>query len=228
MSKKGKKISHFLLKTVGVTIISGLLKLILLTMKFTFNDRELFFRLRDKKDGIIYAFFHCDLFLIAMTAKRYRFSKKDTYVLASMSRDGELVVRMASRFGVKSVRGSSSRGGARGLFGLKEKLMEGANGAIAVDGPRGPRFEAKSGAIMLAKSAGVPVYPVVFNLTRKIEVGSWDKTQIPLPFCRCHIIFGEPITPDQAMSNEEIERNRERLENTLVDLKSRGTPSIEK
>ena len=59
------------------------------------------------------------------------------------------------------VRGSSSRGGARGLAALVRRLKTGRfDAAFAVDGPRGPYGVPKPGAALAARAAGAVVVPM--------------------------------------------------------------------
>ncbi len=93
----------------------------------------------------VLAFFHGRQFLLA----GYLLGRKLT-VLSSLSRDGEMQARVMSGLGYAVVRGSASKGGARGLIGLKRKMDEGYHATFAVDGPRGPLHEVKPGAFYLA------------------------------------------------------------------------------
>lgn len=115
--------------------------------------------------------------------------------VVSQSQDGELLAQVLQRFGFLTVRGSSSRGGTKALMGAKRIMEERGVGAIfTVDGPRGPRHKIKPGAIFLALHAGVPVIPVRVVMERSwIAKRAWDKFQVPWPFSRCTIIYGDPV-----------------------------------
>ena len=214
-----KETKYFILRNLGVPLVTVLFKGIFRTVSVSSNNPVLLRELSNAPEGAIFAFWHCDLIMIAHVGRRLGFTHKDTYFLSSTSRDGELLSRVTEHFGVKSVKGSSTRAGARGLLELKDKVMNGANVAIAVDGPLGPRFKAKSGVILLAKVTGVPVYPVAFHLSRKIVLHSWDKTEVPRPFSRCHVTLGKPIHIPSTLSPQEIEAHTDSLEKILADLK---------
>ncbi len=97
-------------------------------------------------------------------------------------------------FGIRVVRGSSSRGGARALLALARVIREaGENALIVPDGPRGPRHVAQNGAIMLAKMTGAPMVPLAFGAAPCRVLESWDAFVVPYPFARAAMVFGEPI-----------------------------------
>jgi lysophospholipid acyltransferase (LPLAT)-like uncharacterized protein len=126
--------------------------------------------------------------------------------LVSRSRDGELSSGVLASFGVESVRGSSSSGGARGLVAIVRRLGRGPCQALfAVDGPRGPAFRAKPGAARAAELAGVPLLPVgaraawSFSLAR-----AWDGFSVVLPFSPVALVVGEPVDAALAAQNPEL------------------------
>ena len=112
----------------------------------------------------------------------------------SLSRDGELQSQVLGGFGITSVRGSSSRGGARAGRGMVRALAENAFVLVAVDGPRGPRGEVKPGVAFAARLARAPVYPVGVAVRRGCRLSSaWDRFLLPLPFTRTEFVVGEPL-----------------------------------
>ncbi len=138
--------------------------------------------------------------------------------LISASRDGALLARTFSYFGVKPVRGSSSRRGAQALLELNSALRDGYDIAITPDGPRGPRYKVQSGIISLAQLSGVPILPFGVRVTRKKELQSWDAFQIPLPFAQCSAVIGRPIRIPRDASPEQREEARLLLESTMLSI----------
>lgn len=138
--------------------------------------------------------------------------------LISASRDGALLARTFSYFGVKPVRGSSSRRGAQALLELCSALENGFNVAITPDGPRGPKYEVQPGIITLAQVSGVPIVPVGVSVSRKTELRSWDAFQVPLPFSRCDAVFGPLIHVPRNATAEQREAARSALESALISL----------
>ena len=110
--------------------------------------------------------------------------------LISPSVDGEIGAMMVQRMGGHVIRGSSTSTGARALRDYYEALVkEGVSPAITPDGPRGPRFEFKQGAILLAQISGRPILPMAYAATRAWLI-KWDKFVLPVPFSRIVIAVG--------------------------------------
>jgi lysophospholipid acyltransferase (LPLAT)-like uncharacterized protein len=134
-------------------------------------------------------------------------------VLASRSRDGELITRFVRRFGLEVVRGSSSRGGAGAMRGLVAALRAGDDVVVVPDGPRGPRQRVQPGLPALAALTGVPVVPMAFAARPARRLATWDAFLIPAPFARCALVFGEAVRVSPADDREEA---RGRLEHALA------------
>jgi 3-deoxy-D-manno-octulosonic-acid transferase len=115
-------------------------------------------------------------------------------VMVSRSRDGAIIADLLQSMGFSTVRGSSSRGGARAASELIDALSRG-DGAITPDGPRGPRETAKPGITAIASLAGVPVVAMGVAAWPAVRLGSWDRFMIPLPGSRVAVAEGIPIPP---------------------------------
>jgi lysophospholipid acyltransferase (LPLAT)-like uncharacterized protein len=136
----------------------------------------------------IYVVWHARILLLP-----HLYGRRRARVLASHSRDGELVTRFVTRFGLEAVRGSSSRGGASALWLLLRSLRDGRDVVVVPDGPRGPREMIKPGVVALARLSGAPIVPVALGASAEWRLGSWDEFRIPRPFARCLVRFGDPI-----------------------------------
>lgn len=123
-------------------------------------------------------------------------------VLISEHRDGEIVARVVTAFGYRTVRGSTSRGGGRALLELVALLRRGGEVAVTPDGPRGPRHAFAPGVLIAAQRSGVPIVGVVAHVSRAWRLASWDRFEIPKPFARITIAYGEPMTVDAATPRE--------------------------
>lgn len=147
-------------------------------------------RLRAADRRFIYAFWHQRQIFFTVTHRGDNLS-----VLVSRSADGEMIaetIRLCCDVAV--VRGSSTRGGSEAVRSMIEALRCGRDLAIAPDGPKGPSGEVKEGVMYLARKLGVPVLPVTNAQSRRLVLkGTWDRLQIPLPFCRSAVVYGEPI-----------------------------------
>src|SRR5437879_11760815 len=124
---------------------------------------------------------------------RARHGARAATVLASRSRDGEIVARYLSRFGLDSVRGSTSRGGREAGRALVAAVRRGRDIAVVPDGPRGPRGQLQPGVVTLAALTGAPIVPLAVAARPALRLRSWDAFMIPWPFARCAVVFGPPI-----------------------------------
>jgi lysophospholipid acyltransferase (LPLAT)-like uncharacterized protein len=136
----------------------------------------------------IYAFWHRYQMLML-----YEKRGSGVHVLVSRSRDGEFVAQALHRFGFKTVRGSSSRGGGAAFKELLDVVREGKCVAFTPDGPRGPLRSVQPGVLALATKMKIPVVPLAWAGLRTKVLDSWDKFLIPLPFGRYEVVFGEPV-----------------------------------
>ena len=113
--------------------------------------------------------------------------------LISPSVDGEIGVNMVARVGAHVIRGSSSHTGARALRDYYQAIVrEGISPVITPDGPRGPRYEFKPGAILLSQLSGKPVVPIAYAAARAYRFRTWDRFVLPWPGTRIAIAIGEP------------------------------------
>ena len=139
-------------------------------------------------------------------------------VLTSKSKDGEYIARFLTRFGFGAIRGSSSRGGVRGLVEMIRLMREGVPMAFTVDGPRGPRYVAKSGPVMLAKKTGNPILPFVIECSSYWQINSWDRLQIPRPFSRARVLYAKPIFVSDDGGDAEVAAKLVELQKSLDEL----------
>ena len=130
------------------------------------------------------------LYFPAMMPKKYRVL---TFALISPSRDGQYVSDLAIQFGVRSVRGSSYRKGARALKEAEQVINNKFNLSVTPDGPRGPKYKMSQGPIILASKTGCPILPLSVNASSYWEINSWDKFQIAKPGAKLQLIFGDLI-----------------------------------
>ncbi|MBR6162903.1 lysophospholipid acyltransferase family protein [bacterium] len=142
-------------------------------------------------------------------------------VLISKSRDGEIITRATKFMGINVVRGSQNRGGARASIELIQKLEQGENIAITIDGPKGPRRKVKEGIIVIAKQTQVPIVPLVWYSPEKNFLNiksSWDGLRVPIGFIKILVSFGEPMYVPSDATKEQIEEYRLKLEEDMQKL----------
>ena len=132
------------------------------------------------------------------------FRHRNFAVLTSRSRDGEFIARVIHRFGYVSIRGSSSRGGQRGLLEMDTFVKNGGGAAFTIDGPRGPRFVAKRGPVLLARTTGVPITAFYVAMERAWVINTWDTMMIPRPFSRAFVRVARKIFVPADASDEQL------------------------
>ena len=168
---------------------------------------------------VVLALWHNEL--VGVTGFGYRTGDKYA-VVVSQSRDGEFIARVLENLGLKTNRGSSSRGGLRALLGLaKEVKRNGRVGVFTVDGPRGPRHEVKDGVVFMAQRAQALLFPVrAFPARKYVFKKSWDKFELPCPLARCRVRVGAPLRiPDGKLTPEMMDRERDRVREALLALR---------
>jgi lysophospholipid acyltransferase (LPLAT)-like uncharacterized protein len=142
-----------------------------------------------------------------------------TVVMNTTAFDGQWTRKVIEWLGFGTAQGSSSRGGLRGLAVMARRLEEGVDCAFTIDGPRGPRYVAKPGPVMLARKTGCPVMVFHIGVDRgKTFTKTWDHFLLPMPFARTVILFAAPIyvpaDADQQMleaKHAEMQRELERV-----------------
>jgi hypothetical protein len=195
-------------------LLWALFNLVSATLRYRVNDPHHFMTRKDIRQ-VIFCTWHNRL---ALAMKMYyAFGLRNHQVpglaaLVSASKDGAFLTAILERFGVQPVRGSSSRRGAQALLELATWAERGYDLAITPDGPRGPRYVVQDGTMALAQITGLPVVPASFRLEWKIQLKSWDRFQIPVPFSRCEIYVGKMLTVPRDISDEEREKLRRLLE----------------
>jgi lysophospholipid acyltransferase (LPLAT)-like uncharacterized protein len=148
--------------------------------------------------------------------------RRRTVVLVSLSRDGTMQARALMLQGLLVVRGSSSRGGVRGLAQLVRTMKrDAADGAFAVDGPRGPMGVVKEGAVVAARATGGVVVPVTGTAHHGVVLsGTWDRFIVAWPFTRVDVLLGPPIDPAR------VADARRRIEESLGILNAGDTARL--
>jgi len=163
---------------------------------------------------VIWIFWHNCLFCAPLTKKRFSGTAPAT-ALASASRDGAIIESMVTSFGVKTVRGSSSRRGVAALIALKKALAAGEHLFITPDGPRGPRYHLQPGVVKLAQSSGAPIVPVRFRHSSSWRLKSWDRFHIPKPFGKVVINISDAIHIPSKIDKNDFETYRKKVEDAL-------------
>jgi len=192
------------------------------SFKLRFIGRENIKQIREKNDNIIFAAWHGRQFLLIPCLP-----KEHLCAMSSTSRDGMMQANILKKFHFSIIPGSSKKSPARALIGNIRKIQSGFDTVIAVDGPTGPLYKVKPGAVFMSKKTGAPIIPVVFSSSPGIELKSWDRYLLPFPFAKCVMIFGNPIYPNTDLSESAIQEESEILENTLNHLMKEADQVVE-
>ena len=170
-------------------------------------------RPREERTPVIFVFWHGRLLPLIHVHRN-----QGTVVLVSEHRDGDYLARLLHHFGFGTVRGSSTRGGVRGLKGLIRAARRGEDLAITPDGPRGPNRELKLGALTVARMTGLPLVPVGVGVTSSWRILSWDGLLVPKPFSTVRVAYGPPTLLPRNADQAEIDDAAASLQHRLGDL----------
>jgi len=174
----------------------------------------------------VYSFWHN-----CMIPAMYWCRDLDVRVMSSDSFDGEYTGRIMQKFGFVKVRGSSSKGAVRALLGMRRELDQGWTVAFTIDGPKGPRYVAKPGPVVLSRSTGAPMVAFHIALDRAWVLNTWDRAMIPKPFCRALMRISREIpVPANGSDDEYLQTLQAALERVRVfaeeNIGKVGTPEF--
>jgi len=166
----------------------------------------------------IYTFWHNRIF-----TGTYFWRKRGIVVMTSQSFDGEYIARFIQRFGYGAARGSSTRGAVGAIVEMARLMRAGLPTAFTIDGPKGPRYVAKMGAVLLAKKTGQPILPFTIATRRFWEAKrSWDGFQVPFPFTRARVDIAPRIYVSADANDEALEAKRAELQAALDRINEVG------
>ena len=194
-----------------------LINLIGVTARFEVVDWENHEKAEENGGLPIYVFWHDRIFLTT-----YWWRNRRIVVMTSRSFDGEYIARFIQRFGYGAVRGSSTRGGVGAVVEMARLMRAGCTTAFTIDGPKGPPYVAKMGAVLLAKKSGQPIVPVTMALAKYWTAPSWDNFQIPKPFTRARVYVAPPIYVSGDADEQTLNAKRDELQNVLDSLTKRS------
>ena len=198
-----------LLAAIGTRI----LRVLFFTLRFRITDRARVLETPPEKP-LLWTFWHNRLLIVPYLVEHY-FPGRRGAALTSQSKDGDFIAASLECFGIRPIRGSSSRGGARSLVEMKRAVDDGYIMGITPDGPRGPRYSLSPGVVKLAQITGGFILPIHITYSSFWQLGRWDGFMIPKPFATVDITFDVlhsiPPTTDEA----EFEYERAKLEQML-------------
>lgn len=209
---------------LAARLIAGYLRLCRATGRWEIRGAEFVAHGRAARSPSLVAVWHGRLAMIATE----RTPRDRVLALISRAGDGALAAEVMARFGIEALRGSSQdprkpwreRGGRAALAAALAAARRdpGLFLAVTPDGPRGPRMRCKPGIALMAARLGAPVLPFAFSARGAIELSSWDRFLLPLPFSRGVIAWGAPVPPPARTDPDSLEAHRLRIEAALIEL----------
>ena len=216
MSPKRHEIRENRKAIVAGTLIGWLMKLCSLTLRFHIDDRCGIGQPGIHPAPVIYALWHNRFFTVPAAWRILCGRSRKSVVLTSASNDGAMVARAMAVFGLRAVRGSSSRRAVAALVGMKQAIRDGFDVCVTPDGPRGPRYVFHPGLVKIAEATHTPIIPIHVRFDAAWRLNTWDHFVIPKPFSRVHIIFDQPLTVLPAADAAAFEAQRQRIEAVLL------------
>jgi lysophospholipid acyltransferase (LPLAT)-like uncharacterized protein len=205
---------------VAVGLGSLLLEVLWRTARVSYVGEERLQALIKEQGAVVPVCWHQHLLLCGRYTATWRFKRMGIRMgyLISPSLDGEAPTMLARLYGGVVVRGSSTYTGSQAVRALYKQLKaEKLSPLITPDGPRGPRFEFKGGALTVAQLCGVAVVPIAYAAKPAKVLRTWDKFVVPFPFAKVVVAVGEPLMPPRKASPAEAEELQAAMAKRLHD-----------
>jgi lysophospholipid acyltransferase (LPLAT)-like uncharacterized protein len=208
--KRGLRfLGHYFLANIASTLCKSI-KIIKI------NDEHIK-KLEQQNKNYVLAFWHGTMLL-----PWYLHSNRNFAALISRSKDGDLLAKILENWDYKVVRGSSSKGGEDALKIMVDHAEDNFSVAITPDGPRGPAYKIKPGAVVTAKKGKVPLVLAGVGFNKKKKLNSWDQFEVPYLFSKAKIIYSDPVYLDDALTFDETSAMMQECETKLNDLQERA------
>jgi len=200
---------------IATRIGSSMVRALAATWRYRVTGDDHVRALRESRRPFVFVLWHSRILPLL-----YRHRGEDVVMLISRHRDGGYLADLGVRWGYRSVRGSTQRGGDVGLLGIVRALEGGAVVAITPDGPRGPAERVQPGAIAAAQHAGVPIVAVGARVASAWYLGSWDRMCIPKPFTTIELRYSPPV--EIAPGKEGLRRGMDAVSRSLHEVMGTG------
>jgi lysophospholipid acyltransferase (LPLAT)-like uncharacterized protein len=188
------------------------------------------FRISTEDGGPPEAFIHPAVYPLwhnCMIPALYFYRGRGVAVMSSPSFDAEYTGRILRRLGFTLVKGSSTRGAVRALLGMHRVIESGKTVTFTIDGPRGPRYVAKPGPVLLARNTGVPIVCFHIGLERPwIFRSTWDQMRVPRPFSRALLRLGKLIYVPRDADSAAMERYHAEMQAALERVRDYAEENV--
>jgi lysophospholipid acyltransferase (LPLAT)-like uncharacterized protein len=158
--------------------------------------------IKESPSPVAFVLWHNRLFFVAEVARRWR-SHRKVYGLVSASKDGAWLEAFFEAVGIRAVRGSSSRLGREAATALIDTLRDGNDTGITPDGPRGPCYDFKGGALIVTRRAHAGMILLGMDFHASWRLRSWDRFAIPKPFSKVSLT-AEWVKPEELEGDREV------------------------
>ncbi len=207
---------------IAPTLAHTLMRTVLSSCRLTVTNQDFFEERASSGKNMIFVSWHNRLTVLPYYY-HYRYGFNNLTMMVSQSRDGEMLKRLLEKYGIETVRGSTSRGGASAIKTMIRVARAGRDTAVSLDGSKGPRCKVQLGALLLAQITGLPLVPLTVDMTKKIVLKTWDRMMIPLPFGRVYAMFADPMYIPRDAKNLTIyqQRLQETMERICAEVEAK-------
>ncbi len=212
---------------VAVQLAALLIEFIWRTARIEVLGDEQLAALIEKHGAVVPVFWHQHLLICARYLVDTGIPGFKPGFMISPSVDGQAPTMLAQKYGAHVVRGSGSYTGVRAVRGVHQAIdKDGISPAITPDGPRGPRFVLKPGAIFMAQITGKPVVPLAFAAKPARLLKTWDKFVILPPFAKVRVAIGEPYHPPAQMDEAQMQAAHREVEQRMLAAYQRARAAL--
>ncbi|MCX6174469.1 MAG: lysophospholipid acyltransferase family protein [Ignavibacteriales bacterium] len=195
------KLSDFqrnILRYIGIQFASAAIRVLIKTLRIKIINGETISKFASEKKNFVSAFWHG-----SMMIGWYIHRNENAAALVSQSKDGEVLAKILEKWNYKVIRGSSSIGGNEALSVMIDLIRENHSLAITPDGPQGPIYKMKAGAVVSAKKTNVPLFLTGIGIKKKFILKSWDHFEVPKPFSKVVVLYSDPVLIDDSFNYDE-------------------------
>ncbi|QKF64138.1 lysophospholipid acyltransferase family protein [Campylobacter corcagiensis] len=198
-------------------VIFFLIWLIYLTCKKTFTSTKL------PQKPCVVVFWHGRLAMMSFAYRRYWGKdyeyKKQGKVIISDHKDGEIITRVISHFGIGAIRGSSRKNAARALISAFREVDGGTDVIITPDGPKGPLHSVADGAVIIAQKKDLEIYALNYEASKFWKFKSWDEMILPKPFSTINFSLSKPFS----VANLTLEEGKTKIQQELFKAREQDS-----
>ncbi len=186
------------------------------TLRITYRDEDGGAEMKDMPQPLTIILWHNRLFMAGEWHRRFR-KKRRCYGLISGSRDGAWLETFYGWAGIRAIRGSQNRRSFQATRELIRMVKDGHDAGITPDGSRGPKYQAKPGALFIARASRSSVALLSFSYSWAIRLNSWDQFVIPLPFSKIRART-KILSYDEVFKEQDLEQATHRVEQDLMKI----------